>query len=261
MDLHKFGACFFVLIYWAFGLLPVAGQQADKNEIIRKAQQSYYRIGSIQFEANIQPNWTISVKGLESNPVALKLLNGLHFSMSFDSNGNVKVNHTADVAPANEAQANRFNQAYEGMEQIVIGFFQTWNLFMFRSPFPPVDGDYELQHAGSQYVLKFKEGSDDVVINMSDGDLRIVEVKVLSTTFSSSVKPQFTKTPKGYVMTAYEGNYEPAKGPGKVNLHAQIEYQEVMGLSLPRKLRFDSIYDEQPSHAELLFSQYRVNTH
>lgn len=258
-----------VLIYACGLFAPVAfaGNQKDNKEIIRQARQAYYnlsRLGLTGFQSNIQPNWQVALRSqLAANPSGaqegLRILNGLHFSMSLDPQGNVKVNHTADVAAPNERVAAGFNQIYTGMEQTVTGFFMTWNLFMLQTPFPEVDAGFQLQDLGKQYLLSYKDSAAAVSTTMTK-EFVITEIKVSSPAFKSSISPHFIRTPQGYILTGYEGNYEPANGAGKTQIKVQVDYQEVNGLQLPRKLYIDSIYDGTPTQMELLFSDYKINT-
>ena len=261
----------FLILICSCGLAasPVhATDRGDKQVIIAQARQAYYslsRFGLIEFQSNIQPNWELVLKDeMVANPSAaqesLRLLNGLHFPIRLDPKGNVKVNHIADFAPPNERVAEGFQRIYGGMEQAVSGFFESWNLFMLNSPFPEVDGEYQLEDLGGQYRLYYKEGAADVVTTMT-GDFAITEIKVSTTEFKSSIKPHFISTQKGYVLTGYEANYQPVTGPGATRLSVQLDYQEVNGLQLPRKLHLDGVYEgRNPFEMELLFSKYQVKT-
>ncbi|HUQ30665.1 MAG TPA: hypothetical protein VM095_01040 [Pyrinomonadaceae bacterium] len=244
-----------------------AGKQNDKIETIRQARRAYYslsRLGLVGFESKIQPNWQLALKAqLAANPSGaqegLKILNGLHFSMLLDQQGNVKVNHSSDSPAPNEQVATGFNQIYQGIEQVVTGFYMTWNLFMLQTPFPEDSAGYQLQDLGNHYLLSYKDKADEVFMTMTK-ELVITELKVSSPQFKGLINPHFIKTPKGYVLTGYEGNFEPATGPGKTQLSVKLDYQEVNGLQLPHKLFIDSSYDGEATQVELLFSDYKIKT-
>ena len=89
-------------------------------------------------------------------------------------------------------------------------------------------------------------------------DLRITAIKVVSSEFSSVIRPRFGNTDKGFVLKGYAGDYVPVKGPGKVTLDAEVEYQEVNGLQVPRKLHLVSSLDGAPNLMELSFLQSEV---
>src|SRR5881628_1185356 len=112
--------------------------QADQKQVISQARQSYYslkRLGLVGFRENVKPNWEIMLKGTNPDTEALKLLNGFHSSILFGKEGNVIVNHMSDFAPPNERVAHAYKQICDGLDKAIMGFFQTWNLFMFDNPF------------------------------------------------------------------------------------------------------------------------------
>src|SRR5215467_1465303 len=101
----------------AYAAGACAGQTSDRD-VINKARDSYYslkRLGLIEFRANIRPNWELMLKGEATSPEAMKLLNGLHFSILFGESGNVIVNHQADFPPPNEVVAKGYKDIFEGI--------------------------------------------------------------------------------------------------------------------------------------------------
>jgi hypothetical protein len=237
-------------------------------QIVNRARQAYYNLrtsGLDEFQSTVKPNWEIVLKNeLQASPenakAALKLLNGIHFSMLLDSGGKVTMTHHADMEPSNEQQRSGFDQIYSGMDQAVSGFFATWAVFMLNSPFPSPDGDYQLDDLGTQWRLSYKDGASDVVTLMSK-QLIISEVKVVSAEFISAVRPQFSRTAQGFVLTGYTADYKPTSGPGVVKLDVKIEHQPVNGLQLPVNLIADSVLDGAPTHIELAFSGHTVKSH
>ena len=239
---------------------PVAQSQTNKVEVLKEATQSYYGLrksGLIEFQARVTPTWEVAVKNIESNPEALKLLNGLKFTMLLGADDAVTVNHEVTIPAPNAKAEEGFKQIFSGLEQMLSGFFMTWNLFMLNNPFPSADREYQVKDLGNTYLLTYKETDADVAITMTKS-FSITELKVVTPEFSSSIMPQLTKTEKGYVLSGYAANYLPAKGPGKVELNIQLDYQDVNGLKLPQRLRAHSVLDGQPTETELIFSDYRV---
>src|SRR5438132_10950794 len=88
---------------------PRAADLANKKEIIARARQAYYSLrarGLSEFSAAVTPNWEVALrKEIQSNPEGarkgLRLLDGLHFGMTLDHNGDIKVTHRADVSAPN----------------------------------------------------------------------------------------------------------------------------------------------------------------
>lgn len=241
---------------------------ADSKKVVEKARQSYYNLrtaGLDEFRATIKPNWSLVLKDqLKADPAkgeaAVKLLNGLHFSMLLDKDGKVTVTHHTDTEPESEQQRQGFDQIYSGMDQAITGFFTTWSVFMLSPPFPSADSKYQLEDLGVQYRISYKDGPSDVVTTMGK-NMIITEVKVTSKDFVSSVRPQLTRTPKGLVLSGYTADYEPTSGPGAVKLELKIVNQPVNGLQLPASLVLDSVLDGAPTHMELAFSDHQVTSH
>jgi len=262
------GICVPLLL--ACGLAAAQSQKpvADGKKVIQEARQAYYNLraaGLDEFRATVRPNWALVLKDqLKADPVkgqaGLKILNGLHFSMLLDKNGKVTVTHHAEFAPANEQQRQGFDQIYSGMDQAIDGFFTTWSVFMLGPPLPAADSEYQLEDLGVQYRISYKDGQSGVVTTMGK-DLIITEVKVNSTEFISSIRPQFTRTAKGFVLSGYAADYNPTSGKGTVKLDLKIENQPVSGLQLPANLVLDSVLDGEPTHMELAFSEHQVTSH
>ena len=240
-------------------------QNAHDKAILQNAHDAYCNLrtqGLVELQATIKPNWEVVLgdqvkKDPKSAEAGLKMLNGLHFTMTLHPDDNVKVDHSSDAPPPNEQAAAGFEQIYSGMSQAVDGFFSTWSLFMLKSPFPDPASEYQLEEIGGQYRLAWRENTDDVVANLNK-NLVMTEIMVTSKNFKSTIKPQFARTPKGFILSGYEADYLPTTGPGVVHLKIKIDYQEVSGLQLPSILDMDSTYDGQPNRMELHFSDYQV---
>lgn len=243
--------------------LAQAQSQSNNGEVIRQASASYYGLrkhGLTEFQARVTPTWEVTVKDVASNPEALKVLRSLKSTILFKADNDVKVTHDVGIKAPNAEVEEGFKQIFDGIEKMLDGFFTTWTMFMFDSPFPPPDGDFQLKDFGSTYLLTYKETDADVAFTMTK-DFSITELKVVSPTFSSSISPQLIKTEKGFILTGYTANYVPAKGPGKVELNIQIDNQDVNGLKLPQRLRVHSVLDGEAYETELVFSEYQVKTH
>jgi hypothetical protein len=268
MKLRLLRLCALLLLACGLAAAQSPVPAANSKKVVEKARQAYYNLraaGLDEFRATIKPNWSLVLKDqLKADPekgkAAVELLNGLHFSMLLDKDGKVTVTHHTDTDPANEQQRQGFDQIYSGMDQAITGFFTTWSVFMLSPPFPPVDSKYELEDLGTQYRISYKDGESDVVTTMGK-DMIITEVKVNSKDFTSSVRPQLTRTAKGFVLSGYTADYKPTSGPGAVKLDLKIQNQAFSGLQLPANLVLDSVLDGEPTHMELAFSDHQVTSH
>jgi hypothetical protein len=249
--------CLVVSVACAVG---TCAAQTSNRDVISKARSSYYslkRLGLIEFRANIRPNWELILKGGSASPEAMKLLNGLHFAILFGESGNVVVNHQADFPPKNDVVAKGYKDIFEGVDNAIYGFFETWNLFMFGSPFPEPDSSYELQDLGAGYLLKYAEPKNKVATTFGK-DFDIKEIQVSADSFSGAIKPQLKKTEHGQIIVAYKGSYLNAAGNLTSDLQVNIQYNEVSGLEVPLRVNVEGTYNGGPVSMEIVFSDYQI---
>jgi hypothetical protein len=242
---------------------PLAAvDRADKREIIRQARAAYYslrRSGLDSFQVSIGVNWSVVLGGKTSNAEQMRLLNSLHFGASFGADGKVLVTHRTDVAAPNATVQKGYDQIFEGIDQVVTGFMDTYQPFMVGSPFPAVDSDYVLEDFENGYRLTYKEGASTQVITKMTKTLAIVESVVHAPDFDSIIRPSFTTTADGYVLAGYDADYKPTKTTtGVVRLTGTLDHGMVEGLRLPRKLYFDSSVDGTPNSTEITFTDYTI---
>ena len=247
------------------GLLAPPGSSADKQEIIRQAKRAYYNLqsqGLLEMQSAVVPNWNATLKeelktDIAPDHPALKILNGIHFWLSLDQKGAAKVTHQNDNTSTDLASIEGMNQTISGVEQVLSGFSQTLAPFLFTSPFPEVESAYELQEQGEQYRLSYKEGQFDIVTIMKK-DFAVVELKVSGPEFNASVKPQVTSTPKGFLVTGYQANYQSGSGTESYQLSMRIDYKEVEGFQVPAKLGADATVNGATHKMELQFTDYQI---
>ena len=228
-----------------------------KREIIRKAREAYYNLpsqGLIEFQSAVIPDWPVTLKEelkteIPPDHPALKILDTVHFWWSLDQKGSAKLTHQRDAMPLNEKSMQDLNQAISGIEEVLSGFSSTMAPFLFTSPFPEIDASYELEEMGNLYQVSYKEGQYAIAITMKK-DFAITEMKVSGPAFSGSMKPVMKSTSKGFLVGAYQGEYQSSSpGGNKGFLSAEITYGEADGLMLPAEAHFDvATVKDGPSH-------------
>ena len=251
---------------WAFVPTHSPGQViANKQAILSQARQSYYNLhneGLAAFQCSVTPNWEMLLQNQRKQDpaavdAAVKTLNQLHFTASLAADNSVKLTHN-DLTGQSQQMMEALRQIYGGMEQMTSGFFDTWKLFMLRSPFPEVKSEYQLEALGPQFRLAYKDGTADVVTTMGR-DLSITNLRVTTTDFDSSIQPTFTRTPKGLVLHAYDASYQSQKPEEATHLKVLIDYQEVQGFQMLEKLSLSGTYGGSAFAVELQFSDCHVS--
>lgn len=238
----------------------LSAQTADKEEIVKQARQSYYSLkgeGLAEFHCAMEPNWDTLLADLKkTDPEAaargLQKLNQLRFSATVTPGSDAKVTHN-EVSADNAQAAEGLKQVYHGMEQMTVGFFQTWSAFMMTPSLPAVDDDYQLEDLGAQYRLTYKEGTADVTTTMGK-DLAISELKVNTAEFKSTLWPQFTKTAKGFLLSGYQATYLGATAAETTELKVDITHQLADGIQVPKKLNIKGSYGGSPFDVEVAFT-------
>lgn len=243
-------------------MLPatLSAQTADKKEIVKQARQSYYSLkdeGLAEFHCTMEPNWDSLLADLKkTDPEAaargVQKLNQLRFSVTVTPGSDAKVTHN-ELSAENAQVAEGLKQVYGGMEQMTVGFFQTWTMFVMTPSLPQVESDYQLDDLGTQHRLTYKDGTADVTTTMGK-DLVISELKVNTAEFKSTLWPQFTKTTKGFLLSGYQATYLGATAAETTELKVDIAYQLADGLQVPKKLNIKGSYGGSPFDVEVAFT-------
>lgn len=239
--------------------------KAAQKKLVRQARLAYYNLRQRGFagaQADVRPQWEFSLKlAMQSNPsgaqVALERLKHLHFPLSIDSAGRITLTHQWDApAPPDAETAEPYRQIYAAMDQGVSGFFQSWSFFMLDSPFPDAEEVYELEEVGGEYRLSYGGGDTSVTTMMTRG-FAITEVRISTSEFAGTIRPQLRKTPQGFVLTGSVAEFKLTSG-GTVQGKIQLDYQDVGGLRLPYRIHFDGLHNGKASDLALVFVDWRL---
>jgi hypothetical protein len=89
-------------------------------------------------------------------------------------------------------------------------------------------------------------------------DFGIVQMKVAGPEFAGTIKPQLVKTDLGFLLTSYEGIYQPSSEKSAMRVSAQIDYKAVEGFQLPSNLKVDTTAGSAVHRIEFQFTDYQV---
>ena len=229
-------------------------QVANDQDVISRARSSYYNLpkkGFKGFAATIEPNWEI-ILAHTATPENLKVFRAVQFSMVVDASGAVTVRHEVGDGAAKPTLKPVVDRIHFDVQRLVTGFFNTWRMFMVGSPFPETETKVKIENPDKQYRLLYTVQSGEAAIIMTP-DFLITEWNLSGPTSKRTVKPHFQKTDDGFLLTRYQGVFEPLGNGIKTTLDFNIEYQEVSGMKLPQKVRLSGMHGDQPVEAELVF--------
>jgi len=256
-----------LLLAVVFTVMPAAGQQPaqsvakppDKKTILEKALHTYYvleNLGLKSFQCTAQPDWKKFMDAMAPKPATgedprVALLAPVQYSVAIDNQGDPKISPvlTTEGTPDPSVQG-----VVDGAQRTLLGFFQQWDSMVLSSLFSPSEE--------ASYTLS--EQPDGYKLNEVSGELNIeilLTKEYIFTTMKSAapgvvilIKPQFTKTDKGLLMTAMEDDIN--NGSQKVNI--QIQYQAVDGFQLPSKVSYVATFSGQTVPLEFTFTKYQL---
>jgi hypothetical protein len=236
----------------------------DKRELVVIAQAAYYSLpknGLKDFQCSFTPDWRSILEQetkteIKSDNPALNLLNGVHFWVSISGTGKAKLTHQVDSNPTSMSQMDDFQKAIGGVEETVDGFWRTASIFLLTSALPASSTPFELSERDGSYILSYRENGYEVVTTL-EKDYEISEIKVKSATISSSLRPKFTKTDLGFLLSSYEADYS-TSGGAPLHISVRLKYQDVDGLHLPSDLVTQSPNETGSHEMRLHFADYEI---
>jgi hypothetical protein len=245
-----------ILISCAPLLLMAQKPEIDKARILIQARDKYYNLrksGMADVRASMQPDWDELLAG--TNGAASKpLLENLHFWISIDAEDKFQLHHDAKAVPVDKVDGVK--QIFSGVNSSVTGFFRTWSIFLLTSPFPQPGSDYSLDKLANGYRFSQRQDQLDVAID-TDNDFAITEIKVVAADLKSSLKPDFEKTPAGFVLKGYSASSVKPDG-NTTTVVASLDYQTVDGLRVLQKVDLDTVFQGSSTKFGWTFSDYAI---
>jgi hypothetical protein len=236
----------------------------NKKEIITKARQSYYNLhtqGMAGYSCQFAPNWNLLLADMyRSDPdnaeKMRKMLTQIQFSVTVDANDKVKIERSLPLT-VNEQDLAKYKDYFDGMQQMMAGFFVTATPFLLTSPFPDVESDFQMEDQGAQYLLTYKT-KDEADTALMDKNLVLTNLTFTGADYTATFLPTFLKNPKGFLLSGYDATVK-SKNPGTDTvLNIRLAYQEIEGLQLIQKLNIVGSYGGTSFSFEILFTGYQI---
>jgi hypothetical protein len=244
-------------------LAPSSLHAADSKEILRQARAMYYNVkdaGMAGFHCQVNPDWSFLEKIVNEDQgpeKILPVLRQVHFKVDVGADGDATVAPLEDVVTtASDDVKDRVKRTTDGFEQIISGFFQTWQGFLVNSPFPDATDTYQLTEVGDHYQLTYRQDSTDIQIVM-DHRFVIQEVDIKMPQVNVTLRPQFTPEGTQLVLSGYEFvNLLPSgeKQEGSI----AIRNQTVEGLVLPVRVEIKMLIGNEVAQPAFDFVNYEV---
>jgi hypothetical protein len=255
-------AAFTVKLAASQGLAQSTATTLDKKTVLEKALHSYYILenqGLKSFQCIVQPDWKKFIDAMAQKPIAgedprLALLMPVQYSVAVDTQGDPQI---TPVLTTGGIPDSSVEGVVAGAQRTILGFFQSWDSMVLSSLFSPSEeASYTLLEQQDGYKLTEISGELNIEILLTK-DFVFTTMKSTAPGVVILVKPQFTKTGKGLLMTGMDDDIN--NGSQKVNV--QIQYQAVEGFQLPSKVSYVATFSGQTVPLELSFTKYQIPKH
>lgn len=258
---------FSLLVAVVFAVTPVAGQSptqsaakpVDKKALLEKALHTYYILenqGLKSFQCTVQPDWkkfmdTMAQKPATGEDPRVALIMPVQYSVTIDNQGDPQITPFLTTGGTVDPSAQGI---VAGAQKTLLGFFQSWDSMVLSSLFSSSEEpSYTLLEQPDGYKLNEISGELNIEILLTK-DLLFTTMKSTAPGVVILIKPQFTKTDKGLLMTGMDDDIN----NGSQKVIVQIQYQTVEGFQLPGKVVYQVTFSGQTVALDFTFAKYQL---
>ena len=227
--------------------VAVAQAPASRSAAIafRQARHRYYTPvdkGLQSFQCDVAFDWKQFIEKANSAPVSemdqrLLYLQSIKLSIHDDLNGTGSLEWVAPTT-APEASEASVAQIRTGLQALWSGFFQSWNGFFNGELVSSTDNNTSVERTANGYHVSMRQGAK-LAEQQYSSDLMLQSMHVATPEIDSMLKPVFTATPQGLLVTGLNSVVKrlPAEPGTRVNM--TVAYAEVNGFQLPSTLNIN----------------------
>jgi hypothetical protein len=241
----------------------------ERKEILDHAMRAYSSLsdqGLNGFRCRVQPDFDAMYKTLKTDDVGrtqlLPILKKVRFQIVVGPDGGATVSHQSDEVPPTQAVASRVNQTLGGIDQVINGVLQMWTSMAIASPFAGVDTGGEIEDLGTNYRLKAKTNSANVVMFLRR-DFTIEQFEVLMSGQDVTLRPTWEATPRGFRLAGYDGTFVSAGNTTEISV--KFAYKDVEGFQLLSSVAITMSLPEYTVDGTvdipLTFNEYQIAKH
>lgn len=172
----------------------------------------------------------------DDNP-SLQYLRTIHLTASDDLKGDGHLEWTASgTVPAGKETS--IAQIKDGMQQMMVGFFSSWNAYMNGNMVPVPDSTTTVTDNADGFRLHAStEGTE--VTELFDKNLLLTEAHVIQPTSDVFAYPTYTDTPDGRLVSAIRTVYRQPPTAPPTELNIRVSYAPVQSFRLPAQLDYE----------------------
>jgi hypothetical protein len=231
---------------WLAALPSIARAQAAPASARLMSARALYYTPTVQglksFRCTVEFDWKdflarFSGAEVQDDNPSLQYLRSVHLIISDDLNG---VGHLdwATSATIPTGKEDSIAKMKQGMEQMMVGFFSSWNAYMNGSMVPVPDSTTTVSDNADGLRLHTASESAEVT-ELFDKNLLLTEAHVVQPTADIYAYPTYADTPDGRIVSAIRTIYRqpPTAPPAELNI--RVSYAPVQNFRLPETLNYE----------------------
>lgn len=172
----------------------------------------------------------------DDNPFLI-YLRTVHLAVSDDLKGNGQLEWTATGEPP-ATQVDSATKMKEGMQQMMTGFFSSWNAYMNGNMVPAPDATTTVTQVPDGLRMHASAPGTDVT-ELFDKNILLTEAHVVQATSDVYAYPTYIDTPDGRVVSAIRTVYRQPPTAPAAELTLNITYAPVQNFRLPETLSYE----------------------
>jgi hypothetical protein len=220
-------------------------QASSPNTKLISARALYYTPtaqGLKSFHCTVDFDWKdfltrYSGADVKDDSPYLQYLRTIHLSIADDLNGDGKLEWTTSSGTP-EGKEDAVAKIKNGLQQMMLGFFSSWNAYMNGNMVPVPDSTTTVTDSADGFRLH-AAAEDTEVTELFDKNLLLTEAHVVQTASDVHAYPAYTDTPDGRVISAIHTVFRqpPTAPPAELNI--RISYTPVQSFRIPDTLDYE----------------------
>ena len=198
--------------------------------------------GLKSFRCDVDFDWKEFLSRFSGNEVkddnpTLQYLRSVHLTITDDLTGEGHLDWTASGAPPAGKEENTAKMK-EGMQQMMVGFFSSWNAYMNGNMVPLPDSTTTITESADGFNLRAAAGGTEVT-EIFDKNLLLTEAHVLQPTSDVHAYPTFDDTPDGRVVSFIRTVFRQPPTAPPAELTIRVAYAPVQGFRIPAQVNYE----------------------
>ena len=223
----------------------LCAQTTSPNTKLISARALYYTPtvqGLKSFRCTVDFDWKdfltrYSGTDVKDDNSLLQYLHSIHLAVADDLNGDGRLEWATSAATP-KGKEDSVAKMKDGMQQMMVGFFTSWNAYMNGNMVPVPDSTTTVTDNADGFRLHAaSEGAD--VTELFDKNLLLTEAHVVQPASDVHAYPTYADTTDGRVISAIRTVFRqpPTAPPAELNI--RVSYTPVQGFRIPDTLSYE----------------------